>query len=287
MPIEELRRRFEEMLRAYRQEPELEGHRILELEYPVVRVLSNNGNEYKVNLEYLTCTCEGYRRWHRCKHLLFVIREVLNGNISIPEEFQEERLRDISRYIGSYNGGATGTSRSISVAVIGTETFGCEVEVKFQSFTTRLGDELFDKFLELGGVVERDASVDLEFKSPILVETGVLIFSLNPFWKRIEELQDKNYYQQGIHVHIGWDDVFAVGKRPNSSSLTFLNSLAAKLEKAFSFEKVFWRKPNRYCQTISNQPDPLERYRWINFRPLRRSVGKTLEIRGVAIPSTF
>ena len=281
MNREVLRRKFEEMLQAYRNTPNLTGHRIVEENYPEYKVQSSDsGNIYTVNIQNFSCTCRGYRNWGRCKHILFIIKQILERNISIPEGQIQQTYYDISRYIQSYHGGATGDSRVGTIPIVGVRTYGIEIEVKFQNYTTYLGDINFDLLIYSGAVVERDGSVDLEFKSPILSGKGLLQFALNPFWKRIESLQDPDYKKQGIHIHIGWDSLFDVGKRPNSSTLEFLNRAGEYLENLFDFEKVFGRRPNSYCKRIADEPDPYNRYRWLNLRPLRRPVGKTLEIRG-------
>ena len=281
MNRELLRRKFDEMMAEYRTTPNLDGHTIVSINWPIITVRSgDSGNEYTVNARELSCNCQGYRNWRRCKHLLFVIKEILEGNIEIPESEEQQILYDISDYIRSYRGGATGNSRTISIPIEGIRTFGVEVEIKFQNYTTMLGAPDLELLFNSGTVVERDGSVDLEFKSPILAKSGIAKFALNPFWQRIESLQDKNYQKQGIHIHIGWDFLFDAGKRPNRKTINFLNKAGEKLEKMFNFKKVFGRRPNNYCQLISENPDPYSRYRWLNLTTLRRPVGKTLEIRG-------
>jgi hypothetical protein len=281
MDREQLRRLFNEMLSRYRETPNFREHEIISENYPCYTIRSgDSGNTYEVNLQDFSCTCPGFRNWGRCKHILFVIQNLLEGRLEVPQEAEIQTLRDISRYIQGYHGGACGNSRTLNIPIRGYPTYGFEIEIKFRDYTTRLGDAFFDAFLSQGGVVERDASVDLEFKSPVLTGTGLLEFALNPFWKRVEELQDKNYKKQGVHVHIGWDSLFAVGKRPKSLTLKFLNRMGAKLESTFNFKRVFGRKPNNYCQLIANDSNYFSRYRWLNLRPLCREAGKTLEIRG-------
>ena len=269
MNRELLRRKFQEILAAYRTEPNLSGHEIVSARYPEFIVRSGqSGNEYTVNLERFSCSCQGFRNWNRCKHILFVIKQALDGHIEVPEE----ALFDISSYIRNYR------HRTLNSPIQG-ELFGIEVEFKFSQRTTRIGNVFFQEFINLGGLVEEDASVHLEFKSPPLNGIGLLKFCLNPMWKNLQSLQDKSYKKQGIHVHVNWDDVFDVDRRPTSQSLRFILKCGEKIEQFCNFETVFGRQPNEYCRLCSRSSTS-DRYCWLNLTNLTRSCGKTLEIRG-------
>ncbi|GAB6075159.1 SWIM zinc finger family protein [Desulfurobacterium crinifex] len=277
--LETLRERFNTMLREYRTEPELEGHTILSTGIQdsqlVVRVRSNRGNEYTVTIgNNLSCTCEGFRRFRRCKHLLFVIQQILNGYIQIPENLEVPTFTSIRSFINHYS------HRTTSIPIF-NECYGLEIEVKLKSEYQNLeiGDSNLRELISMGLLIERDASVDVEFKTPILGPSRAWNWVTNPYWERLTQFQDRRFQTQGIHVHVNMDTFFDVDKRASSETCKFLHAVAEVIENAIEFKKVFLRPPNQYCRP-AHRTEWSDRYCWINLTNLRKNTGKTIEIRG-------
>jgi hypothetical protein len=281
--MEELRRKFEQMMREYSREPELTGHSILNHRIVdnriEVEVLSNNNNRYLVKIgAQISCTCRGFRHWGRCKHVLFVINKILSGQLEIPESFHQA-LESIRDYLCPYS------HRTSSLSLLG-EAYGLEIEVVFRpEIGLNIVNNELKQLFELGLIAEEDGSLPysrgVELKTGILSPPLTLKITNHPYWKRVAECEwwDSSWEKQGNHVHIAADCFFAIGKRAATSTMKFLHEVAKKIEDKITFEKVFGRRPNEYCRLARNcQPD--ERYMWINFRPLRRGEGKTIEIRG-------
>jgi len=277
--LEALRERFNAMLREYRTEPELEGHTILSTEIQdsqlVVEVRSNRGNEYTVRIgNNLTCTCEGFRHFGRCKHLLFVIQQILNGHLQIPENLEVPAFTSIRSFINHYS------HRSTNIPIF-NECYGLEIEVKLKEEYQNLeiGDSNLRELISMGLLIERDASVDIEFKTPILGPSRAWDWVTNPYWERLTQFQNRRFQTQGIHVHINMDIFFDTDKRANSQTCRFLHAVAKKIESSVDHKKVFIRPPNQYCRP-AHRTEWSDRYCWINLTNLRKQTGKTIEIRG-------
>ena len=282
--LEGLRETFNEIMNQYRNAPELEGHRILET-IPIedgmkIKVLSNNGHQYVVTIagNNISCNCQGYIHYRRCKHILFVIQQLLDGNIQLPNEMPNEpqdMLISIKDYIRGYS------HRTVDIPIQG-EGYGLEVEFKLKDNyreSLKIGNRDLKRLLSQGLILERDSSVDVEMKSPILGVPRVWYWINNPYWKLSKDFQDRSFHEQGIHVHVNMDPFFDTDKQASISTCEFLHSLAEKVENNFDFRKVFLRRPNQYCGLTSNA-NWNNRYCWANITNLRRYVGKTLEIRG-------
>ena len=277
--LEVLRERFDTMLREYRTEPELEGHTILSVEIQhsqlVVRVRSNRGNEYTVTVgSDLSCTCEGFRHFRRCKHLLFVIQQILNSHLQLPENIEIPTFISIRNFINHYS------HRSTNIPIF-NECYGLEIEVKLKEEYQNLeiGDNNLQELLSMGLLIERDASVDIEFKTPILGPSQAWNWTRNPYWERLAQFQNRRFQTQGIHVHINMDTFFDTNKRANSQTCSFLHAVAEVIENAIDFKEVFLRSPNQYCRP-AHRTEWSDRYCWINLTNLRKQTGKTIEIRG-------
>ena len=277
--LEALRERFNAMLREYRTEPELEGHTILSTEIQdsqlVVEVRSNRGNEYTVRIgNNLTCTCEGFRHFGRCKHLLFVIQQILNGHLQIAENLEVPAFTSIRSFINHYS------HRSTNIPIF-NECYGLEIEVKLKEEYQNLeiGDSNLRELISMGLLIERDASVDIEFKTPILGPSRAWDWVTNPYWERLTQFQNRRFQTQGIHVHINMDIFFDTDKRANSQTCRFLHAVAKKIESSVDLKKVFMRPPNQYCRP-AHRTEWSDRYCWINLTNLRKQTGKTIEIRG-------
>jgi hypothetical protein len=277
--LEALRERFNAMLREYRTEPELEGHTILSTEIQdsqlIVRVRSNRGNEYTATISNnLSCTCEGFRRFRRCKHLLFVIQQILNGHLQIPENLEVPAFTSIRSFINHYS------HRSTNIPIF-NECYGLEIEVKLKEEYRNLeiGDSNLRELISMGLLIERDASVDIEFKTPILGPSRAWDWVTNPYWENLTQFQNRSFQTQGIHVHINMDIFFDTDKIANSQTCKFLHAVAEVIENAIDFKKVFLRPPNQYCRP-AHRTEWSDRYCWINLTNLRKQTGKTIEIRG-------
>jgi len=277
--LESLRERFNAMLREYRTEPELEGHTILNTEIQdsqlVVNVRSNRGNEYTVTIgNSLSCTCEGFRYRGRCKHLIFVIKQILEGHLQIPENIEVPAFTSIRSFINHYS------HRTTNIPIF-NECYGLEIEVKLKREYQNLviGDCYLRELISMGLLIERDASVDVEFKTPILGPSRAWNWVTNPYWKRLPQFQDRRFQTQGIHIHVNMDIFFDVDKRASYETCKFLHAVAEVIENAIEFKKVFLRPPNQYCRP-ANRTEWYNRYCWINLTNLRKKTGKTIEIRG-------
>lgn len=274
-----LRERFDAMLREYRTEPELEGHTILSTEVQdsqlIVNVRSNRGNEYTVTIgNDIHCTCEGFRRFRRCKHLLFTIQQILNGHLQIPENLEVPTFTSIRSFINHYS------HRSTDIPIF-NECYGLEIEVKLKSEYQNLeiGDSNLRELISMGLLIERDASVDIEFKTPILGPSKAWDWVTNSYWERLSRFQNRMFRTQGVHVHINMDPFFDTDKKASSETCKFLHAVAKRIESHIDFKKVFLRFPNQYCRPAC-ETDWSSRYCWINLTNLRKRTGKTIEIRG-------
>jgi hypothetical protein len=277
-----LREKFEEMMAEYRNTPELTGHQVLsqsqEGNVLVVHILSNRGNEYTVKIgSELSCSCPGFRNWGRCKHILFIIREILEGRLKLPSSI-EVTYESISQYLRRYS------HREVNIPLIG-EFYGVEIELvlKREVGLSIVNDELRDLFAK-GLIAESDGSLPssrgVELKSPILSREQALKIVSHNYWRTIEELWDRRFDQQGNHIHISADSFFDTERVAETNTLKFLLRVARRVEEFINFEKVFGRSPNEYC-TLARNNSYNSRYLWINFCNLcNRRIGKTLELRG-------
>jgi len=276
--LELLRRKFDEMMAEYRSVPQIEGHEIVSTNWPEITVRSGqSGQEYVVNIQRLTCTCRGFRNWGRCKHVLFIIKQILDGNLELPEGVELEAWENISRYLRGYS------HRQVEVPLMG-ELYGIEIELTFKREVglNVVNDELKELFNK-GFLAERDGSLPdergVELKSPILNKQFAYKFVSHKYWQTVYPLWDRNYPKQGNHIHISADIFFDTNKIANSKTMEFLWSVAKYLESKFNFYKVFGRRPNQYCR-LAKDGQPTNRYMWINITNLRKRVGKTIEVRG-------
>jgi hypothetical protein len=195
-----------------------------------------------------------------------VLQQLLNRRLGT-----ENSLINIANLVKQY-------SHQVINIPIFSECFGIEVEVKLKEEYQNLeiGDENLQQMISAGLVIERDSSVDIEFKTPILSPSRAWEWVTNPYWKRLSKFQNKRFCKQGIHIHINMDPFFDTDKVASNQTIEFLQKVAMVIEDNINFSRVFARLPNRYCRSAYKG---LCRYCWVNFN-LRRKIGKTLEIRG-------
>jgi hypothetical protein len=281
--LEELQEIFDEMMAEYRTQPELEGHQILSTQERdgelIVQVRSNRGNDYEVRIgNQIKCTCQGYRNWGRCKHILFVIKQIINGNLVLPEAIQGEQvIENIERYLRSYS------HRTVTIPLLG-ELYGIEIEIAFKSEVgLNVVTPHLRQLFRCGLVAETDSSLPydrgVELKSAILGSQPALKLVSSEYWIQAAEWQDVQYERQGNHIHVAADSFFDTTKRAATSTLKLLFEVAKKMESKIDFRKVFGRRPNQYCKLCRDSYWD-DRYNWVNFTNLRRYEGKTIEIRG-------
>jgi hypothetical protein len=153
------------------------------------------------------------------------------------------------------------------------------VKLKSEYQNLEIGDSNLRGLISLGLLIERDASVDVEFKTPILGPSRAWNWVTNPYWERLTQFQDRRFQTQGIHVHVNMDTFFDVDKRASSETCKFLHAVAEVIENAIEFKEVFLRPPNQYCRS-AHRTEWSDRYCWINLTNLRKNTGKTIEIRG-------
>ncbi|MEM3828582.1 MAG: amidoligase family protein [Conexivisphaerales archaeon] len=181
-------------------------------------------------------------------------------------------------YLNSYS------HRTVSVPIM-ADLLGIELEYdgdveKISNF----GKE-FEYLRENGWVLERDSSVTLELKSPIIT-----LDEINSVSKKCKNLfnawaENTNSDSSGLHVHVSMDKEFIIGKQPVSKTSIFLTRLVQEIESNLfqtveQRKKVFKRDFNSFARSSLEQ-ERLDSNRdyWINLEPLYRNYGKTIEVR--------
>ncbi|MEM3828584.1 MAG: amidoligase family protein, partial [Conexivisphaerales archaeon] len=222
------------------------------------------------------------QRWKNIIRQILAIIDVLQNfdfELDSSNDIQSENFYyNPANHLSSYS------HRTVSVPIM-ADLLGIELEYdgdvgKISNF----GKE-FEYLRENGWVLERDGSVTLELKSPIIT-----LDEINSVSKKCRNLFDAwsantNKNTSGMHIHVSMDREFSVGKQPASKTSIFLTRLAQEIESnlfqtASQREKIFKRNFNSYTRS-SIGVDHLNgsRYYWLNLEPLYRDYGKTIEVR--------
>ncbi|MEM0144060.1 MAG: hypothetical protein QXL94_09015, partial [Candidatus Parvarchaeum sp.] len=225
------------------------------------------------------------QRWkNMIRQILLIIDVLQNFDFETLDSSNETIQESENFYYNPANRLNSYSHRTVSVPIM-ADLLGIELEYdgdvgKISNF----GKE-FEYLRENGWVLERDGSVTLELKSPIITLDEINSVSKKCIYLFNAWSANTNKNTSGMHIHVSMDKEFSVGKQPASKTSIFLTRLAQEIESNLfqttsQREKIFKRNFNSYTRS-SLGVDHLNgnRYYWLNLEPLYRDYGKTIEVR--------